>query len=84
MHPAPVVIGDHAWLGANITVLPGVTIGDGAVVGAGSVVTHDIPEMHVVAGNPARTVRILEPSQYILEPSQYKISRQQRSSAPDN
>ena len=64
--------------------LPGVTIGDGAVVGAGSVVTHDIPEMHVVAGNPARTVRILEPSQYILEPSQYKISRQQRSSAPDN
>lgn len=57
MHPAPVVIGRNVWLGATVTVLPGVTIGDDAVVGAGSVVTKDVPSGTVVVGSPARVVR---------------------------
>ena len=61
MHPAPVRIGRGAWLGANVTVLPGVTIGDGAVVGAGSVVTKDVAAGTVVVGVPARHVRDVEP-----------------------
>lgn len=61
MHPAPVRIGRGAWLGANVTVLPGVTIGDGAVVGAGSVVTKDVAPSTVAVGTPARPVRDIEP-----------------------
>lgn len=49
-------IGDHVFIGANATILPGVTIGDYAVVGAGSVVTHDVPAGTVVAGVPARAI----------------------------
>lgn len=57
----PITIGRDCWLGGNVTVLPGVTIGDGSTVGAGSVVTKDVPPYHVVAGNPARIIRKLEP-----------------------
>ena len=53
----PVVIGDDVWLGARCIVLKGVTIGSGAVVGAGSVVTRDVPERTIAAGNPARVIR---------------------------
>ena len=60
MHPAPVVLGRNVWLGANVTVLPGVAIGDDAVVGAGSVVTRDVPARAVVVGTPARVVRSLD------------------------
>ena len=49
-----------ATIGANATVLPGIIIGEGAMVGAGSVVTRDVPPHTLVAGNPARFVRILE------------------------
>ncbi|MEL6929589.1 MAG: acyltransferase [Cyanobacteria bacterium J06600_6] len=52
------VIGDRVWLGANVTVLKGVRIGNDAVVGAGSVVTKDIPEKAIVAGVPAKLLRI--------------------------
>lgn len=55
----PVVIGNNVWIGADVTVLPGVTIGDNTVVGAGSVVTRDVPADVVVAGNPARIIRHL-------------------------
>ncbi len=53
----PVVIGDYVWLPQRIVVMPGVSIGDAAVVGTGSVVTRDVPEHAVVAGNPARVIR---------------------------
>lgn len=49
-------IGNHVFIGANSTILPGVTIGDYSIVGAGSVVTHDIPERTVVAGVPAKVM----------------------------
>jgi maltose O-acetyltransferase len=57
----PIVIEDGAWLGARVTVLPGVTIGAGSVVAAGAVVTRDVPPNTVVAGVPARVLRELPP-----------------------
>lgn len=56
MTATPVLIEDEAWIGAHVTILPGVTIGRGAVIGAGSVVTRDIPAFAVAYGSPA-TVR---------------------------
>ena len=53
----PIVIGRNAWLGANVTVLAGVTIGENAIVAAGSVVTKDVPANMVVAGTPAKVIR---------------------------
>lgn len=50
-------VGEDCWLGGNVTVLPGVRIGQGSTVGAGSVVTKDVPPYTVVAGNPARKIR---------------------------
>ena len=49
----PITIGDDTWLGGNVTVLPGVTIGARCIIGAGSVVVHDIPDDSLAAGNPA-------------------------------
>lgn len=57
LHPAPIVLGDNVWIGANVTILPGVTIGDDAVIGAASLVTKDIPAGAVAVGAPARVVR---------------------------
>jgi acetyltransferase-like isoleucine patch superfamily enzyme len=53
----PVMIKDNAWIGFNSIILKGVTIGEGAIVGAGSVVTKDVPDYAVVAGNPARIIK---------------------------
>ena len=53
----PIVIGRNAWLGADVKVLAGVTIGENAIVAAGSVVTKDVPANMVVAGSPARVIR---------------------------
>lgn len=59
---APIRIQDHAWLGFNVTVLKGVTIGTGAIIGANSVVTKDVPPWTVAAGNPARVIKsLIEP-----------------------
>ncbi len=55
----PIVIGDNTWLGGNVTVLPGVTIGKNSVIGAGAVVTKDIPDGVVAVGNPARVMRAI-------------------------
>lgn len=57
---APVFIGDGTWVGARAMILPGVTIGKRVVVAAGSVVTRDVPDDVLVAGNPARVVRQLD------------------------
>lgn len=57
LHPAPVHIGKRAWLGANVTILPGVTIGDGAIIAAGAVVTKDVPANSIAAGVPAKIVK---------------------------
>ena len=54
---APVQIGRNVWLGAKVTVLKGVTIGDNAIVGANAVVTKDIPENAIAVGIPARVIR---------------------------
>lgn len=53
----PVKIEDWAWIGSNVVILPGVTIGRGAVVGAGSIVTKDIPPMTLAVGNPCKVLR---------------------------
>jgi len=52
----PVIIGDAVWIGANVTILPGVTINDAAVIAAGSVVVHDVGFGEVVGGNPANVI----------------------------
>lgn len=61
--PEPVRIEDDVWIGSKASILPGVTIGRGAVVGTGSVVTKDVPPFAVVAGVPAKVVRELDPVQ---------------------
>ena len=55
----PITLHDNVWIGFDVCILPGVTIGEGSVVGARSVVTSDVPAYTVVAGNPARVVRAL-------------------------
>lgn len=57
LNEAPVHIGDDVLIGCQAIIISGVTIGRGAVVGAGSVVTRDVPEYSVVAGNPAKIIR---------------------------
>lgn len=57
---SPVVIQDKVWIGFNSILLKGITVGEGAVIAAGSVVTKDVPAWTVVAGNPARVVKEIE------------------------
>ena len=53
----PITVGNNVWIGANVSVLPGVTIGSSSMIGAGSVVNKDIPEGVIAAGNPCRVIR---------------------------
>jgi len=53
-----VVIGNNVWMGGRVTILKGVAIGDNALIGAGSVVTKDVPRNAIVAGNPARVIKM--------------------------
>lgn len=55
----PISVGDNVWIGAGVSVLPGVTIGDNCVIGAGSVVVRDIPSGSVAVGNPCKVVKTL-------------------------
>ena len=57
---APVRIGNDVWIGGNVTILPGVTIGNNVVVAAGAVVTKDVPDNSLVGGVPARLIREIE------------------------
>lgn len=54
-----VTVGDNVWIGGNVVIMPGVNIGSNCVIGAGSVVTKDIPEWSIAAGNPARVIRTI-------------------------
>jgi acetyltransferase-like isoleucine patch superfamily enzyme len=54
---SPVIVGDDVWIGFNTSILKGVTIGRGAIIGAGSVVTGNVPELAIFAGNPAKFIR---------------------------
>lgn len=60
LHPRPVHIEDKVWIGSNATVLPGVTIGEGAIVAAGAVVTRDVDARTVVAGVPAKLIKKID------------------------
>ena len=56
----PITVGDNVWIGAQVCVLPGVTIGDGCVIGAGSVVARDIPANSIAVGNPCRVIKKID------------------------
>lgn len=56
-YACPITVGNDVWIGANVCVLPGVTIGDDCVIGAGSVVVKDIPPHSVAVGNPCRVIK---------------------------
>lgn len=56
----PTLIKRKASVGSNATILCGVTVGEGAIIGAGSVVTHDVPDFTIMAGNPARILRKID------------------------
>ena len=68
---APVHIGDNAWIGDHATVLKGVTVGRNSVVAARAVVTRDVPDNVVVAGNPAQVVKELDPEREIRTRADY-------------
>lgn len=56
----PVVIGARCWLGQNVSIMPNVTLGEGCIVGANSVVTHSFPAYSVIAGCPAKLIKVIE------------------------
>jgi galactoside O-acetyltransferase len=60
IHSEPILIGSKCWIGFEVAILKGVTIGEGSVVGARSVVTKNVPPYTVVAGNPAKVIRVLK------------------------
>lgn len=59
----PIRIGNNVWIGAGVSVLPGVSIGDNSVIGAGSVVNKDIPSGVLAVGNPCKVIRVLNPDE---------------------
>jgi acetyltransferase-like isoleucine patch superfamily enzyme len=63
----PIVIGDDVWIGTQAIILKGVTVGDRSIVAAGAVVTRDVPPDVVVAGNPARVVKHLQPGAQLVD-----------------
>ena len=56
-YPLPVTVGSHSWIGGDVVITPGVTIGENCVIGAGSVVTKDIPDNSIAVGNPCKVIR---------------------------
>lgn len=80
----PVVIAPRCWIGFNASILKGVTVGEGAVVGACSVVTRDVPPYTVVAGNPARVVRALSSDRGSAEDHPMRGSRSASKAPADD
>jgi acetyltransferase-like isoleucine patch superfamily enzyme len=76
----PIHIGRNVWIGFDACVLPGVTVGEGAVIGARSVVTEDVPAYAVVAGNPAQVIRRLEPHTH--EDARADLDSESKGEAP--
>jgi acetyltransferase-like isoleucine patch superfamily enzyme len=64
----PIRIGRNAWIGFDACLLPGVTIGEGAIIGARSVIVEDVPPYTIVVGNPARIVKRLDSPRVVPEP----------------
>lgn len=60
LNPKSILIKEKAWIGFNSIILKGVTVGEGAIIGAGSVVTKDVPDWTIVAGNPAKIIRKIQ------------------------
>jgi len=60
----PIAIGPDVWIGSHVIIVPGVTIGAGAVLGAGCVVTHDVPPGQIMAGIPARPIKLRPPGTF--------------------
>lgn len=65
---APVIIGNNVWIGEGCVIMPGVTIGDGAIIGANSTVTKNIPENSIAVGQPAKVIKRFDNSQNIWIP----------------
>jgi acetyltransferase-like isoleucine patch superfamily enzyme len=65
----PIVIKDYSWIATGAMVLPGITIGFGSVVGAGAVVTHDVPDLQIAVGNPARILPGSRPGRFDYRPA---------------
>ena len=59
-HAEPVRIGNDVWIGGNVTIMPGITIGNNVVIAAGAVVTKDVPDNSLVGGVPAKLIKLLE------------------------
>ena len=57
MQEKPITIGNDVWIGERVIILPGVKVGNGVIIGAGSIVTKDVKDYDVVAGNPAKVIR---------------------------
>ena len=57
MGESDTVIGSDVWIGQNVTIMPGVRIGDGAIIAANSVVTKDVPAYHIAGGNPCKIIK---------------------------
>lgn len=74
LHHLPTNIGNNVWVGENVVVLPGVTIGDGCIVGANAVVNRDVPPYSIVAGVPAKVVKT-----YDFEASMWKAVAKERT-----
>ncbi|SMH59523.1 Hexapeptide repeat of succinyl-transferase [Azospirillum lipoferum] len=68
----PPIIGNDVWIGRNVSVFPGVEIGDGAVIAAGSVVTKDVPSYSIFGGNPGKILKMRFPEKIILNLSSIK------------
>lgn len=58
-----VKIGDNCWIGENVVILPGIILGNGCVVGAGTIVTKSFPDNSIIAGNPAKVIKVYDKEQ---------------------